>query len=115
MVIRVPFAKAIGDFNEGIVATDSDALPLIAEFSNGFTMVWIGYALYCVPVICALMGIRDTADLLPAVTTVSSTYATSYPSQVPRKMRAGQMRPEIPTYNQMWQSGQVGPYTNHLV
>lgn len=51
-------AKAVEGFNKYI---DEDGNGrLVAELSNGFTMVWVGYALYLVPLICAFAKIYAT-------------------------------------------------------
>ncbi|KAI0257522.1 hypothetical protein BJV78DRAFT_1278032 [Lactifluus subvellereus] len=54
LVIRMWFGKAVEDFNKAITHGGSNAPHLIAQTSNGFTMVWVAYAFYAVPLICAL-------------------------------------------------------------
>ncbi|KAI1797851.1 hypothetical protein LXA43DRAFT_982314 [Ganoderma leucocontextum] len=54
LVIRMWFGKAVEDFNAGIAKAGSDGPELIASTSNGFVMVWVGFAFYAVPVVCSL-------------------------------------------------------------
>jgi len=61
LIIRMWFGKAVEDFNNAIVKGGTDAPQLIAQISNGFTMVWVGYAFYAVPVICVLARLHVTA------------------------------------------------------
>ena len=57
-VVRIRFGKAVDDFNESIPYLSGP--PLTAKLSGGFTMVWVGYALHSVPLVCALMKIHFT-------------------------------------------------------
>jgi hypothetical protein len=61
LVIRRWFGKAVEDFNGAILGGGDNAPHLIAAISNGFTMVWVAYAFYGVPVICALARLHVTA------------------------------------------------------
>ncbi|KAI0304854.1 hypothetical protein BC826DRAFT_978601 [Russula brevipes] len=61
LVIRMWFGKAVDDFNEAIVKAGNSAPHLIAQLSNGFTMVWVAYAFSSVSVICALARLHVTA------------------------------------------------------
>ncbi|KAI0004301.1 hypothetical protein BJV74DRAFT_875995 [Russula compacta] len=61
LVLRMWFGKAVEDFNGVIIADGNNAPHLIAQISNGFTMVWVAYAFYGVPVICALARLHVTA------------------------------------------------------
>ncbi|KAF8481213.1 hypothetical protein DFH94DRAFT_738725 [Russula ochroleuca] len=61
LVIRMWFGKAVEDFNGAILGGGDNAPHLIAAISNGFTMVWVAYAFYGVPVICALARLHVTA------------------------------------------------------
>jgi len=55
------FGKAVDDFNESIELEGVNGPRLIAEISNGFTMVWVGYAFHSIPLVCALAKIHVTA------------------------------------------------------
>jgi len=61
LVVRMWFGKAVEDFNRGIQEAGNNAPQLIAATSNGFTMAWVAYAFYAVPVICALARLHVTA------------------------------------------------------
>ncbi|KAH9082045.1 hypothetical protein EDB83DRAFT_2503214 [Lactarius deliciosus] len=54
LVIRMWFGKAVEDFNKAITQSGSGAPHLIAQTGNDFTMVWVGYAFYAVPLNYAL-------------------------------------------------------------
>jgi len=60
LVIRMWFGKAVEDFNTAITEGGSGAPHLIAQISNGFTMVWVAYAFHGVPVICDLARLHVT-------------------------------------------------------
>jgi len=60
LVIRMWFGKAVEDFNQAIVEGGNNAPQLIAQLSNGFTMVWVAYAFYGVPLICVLARLHVT-------------------------------------------------------
>ena len=55
------FGKAVDDFNQSIELEGANAPHLIAGISNGFTMVWVGYAFHSIPLGCALAKIHVTA------------------------------------------------------
>jgi len=61
LVIRMWFGKAVEDFNKAISDEGSSGPQLIANTSNGFIMVWVAYAFYAVPLICALARLHVTA------------------------------------------------------
>ncbi|KAF9651388.1 hypothetical protein BDM02DRAFT_3154396 [Thelephora ganbajun] len=61
LVIRLWFGKAVDDFNQTIELEGDNGPHLIAELSNGFTMVWVGYAFHSIPLVCALAKIHVTA------------------------------------------------------
>lgn len=61
LVVRMWFGKAVEDFNRGIQEAGNNAPQLIAATSNAFTMAWVAYAFYAVPVICALARLHVTA------------------------------------------------------
>jgi len=54
LIIRMWFGKAVQDFNASIVAQGQQGPKLIASIGNAFTMVWVGYAFFAVPVITSL-------------------------------------------------------------
>ncbi|KAL1737162.1 hypothetical protein EV714DRAFT_265974 [Schizophyllum commune] len=55
VVVRMWFGKTISDFNTIIRNMDgNDAPELKAVEGNGFTMVWVAYAFYAVPLILSL-------------------------------------------------------------
>jgi len=54
LVVRMWFGKAVDDFNASIEAQGQQAPHLIASTGNGFTMVWVAYAFYAVPLIVSL-------------------------------------------------------------
>ncbi|THH15982.1 hypothetical protein EW146_g4584 [Bondarzewia mesenterica] len=61
LVIRMWFGKAVEDFNSAITKEGDGAPELVASTSNGFIMVWVAYAFYAVPLICALAKLHVTA------------------------------------------------------
>ncbi|KAF8814305.1 hypothetical protein BYT27DRAFT_7156930 [Phlegmacium glaucopus] len=54
LVIRMWFGKAVEDFNASITSQGQQGPNLIAAIGNGFTMVWVAYAFYTVPIIASL-------------------------------------------------------------
>jgi len=54
LVLFMWFWKAVDDFNNDISKLGSDGPQLIAATSNGFVMVWVGYAFYAVPLVSSL-------------------------------------------------------------
>ncbi|CCM01958.1 uncharacterized protein FIBRA_04031 [Fibroporia radiculosa] len=54
LVLFMWFWKAVDDFNTDISKLGSEAPDLIAATSNGFVMVWVGYAFYAVPLVSSL-------------------------------------------------------------
>ncbi|PCH33609.1 hypothetical protein WOLCODRAFT_93827 [Wolfiporia cocos MD-104 SS10] len=54
LILFMWFTKSVDDFNEDIVKLGSGAPSLIAATSNGFVMVWVGYAFYAVPLVSSL-------------------------------------------------------------
>jgi len=61
LIIRMWFGKAVDDFNQSIELEGANGPHLIAGISNGFTMVWVGYAFHSIPLVCALAKIHVTA------------------------------------------------------
>lgn len=63
LVVRMWFGKAISDFNTMIRAMDdSEAPQLKASEGNGFTMIWVAYAFYAVPLILSLSKLNVTSS-----------------------------------------------------
>jgi len=60
LVIRMWFGKAVQDFNNAVELQTASAPAIIAEISNGFIMVWVGYAFHAVPLVCALAKLHIT-------------------------------------------------------
>ncbi|KAJ7254074.1 hypothetical protein B0H12DRAFT_1184293 [Mycena haematopus] len=54
LILRMWFGKASDDFNDSIVLQGSDAPELIANVGNAFTMVWVAYSFYAVPLVISL-------------------------------------------------------------
>jgi len=61
LILRMWFGKASDDFNDSIALQGSDAPQLIASVGNAFTMVWVAYAFYAVPLIISLSKLNVTA------------------------------------------------------
>jgi len=62
LIVRMWFEKAIDDFNKSIVSQGKNAPELVAAAGNGFTMVWIAYAFYGIPLIASLAKINVQAS-----------------------------------------------------
>jgi len=54
LILRMWFGKAVQDFNTSIMVQGGQAPELVAEAGNAFTMVWVAYAFYAVPIIVSL-------------------------------------------------------------
>ncbi|KAF9241347.1 hypothetical protein BU15DRAFT_45017 [Melanogaster broomeanus] len=61
LVVRMYFGKAAADFNLSIQGQGTSGPQLIASTSNGFTMVWIGYAFFAIPVVVSLAKLHVLA------------------------------------------------------
>jgi len=61
LIIRMWFGKAVDDFNASIISQGQQGPKLIATTGNAFTMVWVAYAFYAVPVITSLTKLNVTA------------------------------------------------------
>ncbi|EPQ60788.1 hypothetical protein GLOTRDRAFT_68732 [Gloeophyllum trabeum ATCC 11539] len=61
LVIRMWFGKAVEDFNKTITKAGGSAPALVANTSNGFIMVYVAYAFYAVPLVCALAKLHVTS------------------------------------------------------
>jgi len=62
LVVRMWFGKAVEDFNASIEAQGQQGPQLVASTGNGFTMVWVAYAFYAVPVIVSLSKLNVTTS-----------------------------------------------------
>ncbi|CAA7266468.1 unnamed protein product [Cyclocybe aegerita] len=54
LIIRMWFGKAVQDFNASIALQGQQGPKLVASTGNAFTMVWVAYAFYAVPIITSL-------------------------------------------------------------
>lgn len=61
LIIRMYFGKAASDFNQSIQGQGTNGPQLIADTSNAFTMVWVGYAFFAIPVIVSLAKLHVLA------------------------------------------------------
>jgi len=61
LIIRMWFGKAVDDFNTSIASQGQQGPQLIAAIGNAFTMVWVAYAFYAIPVITSLSKLNVTA------------------------------------------------------
>jgi len=61
LVIRMWFGKAVQDFNNSIIAQGQQGAKLVANTGNAFTMVWVAYAFYAVPLIISLSKLNVAA------------------------------------------------------
>lgn len=61
LIVRMWFGKAIDDFNASIESQGQQGPQLIAATANGFTMVWVAYAFYAIPVITSLTKLNVIA------------------------------------------------------
>jgi len=59
LIVRMWFGKAVEDFNG---AAALQGLQLVASTSNAFTMAWVAYAFYAVPVIISLSKLNVQAS-----------------------------------------------------
>ncbi|KDQ63720.1 hypothetical protein JAAARDRAFT_29746 [Jaapia argillacea MUCL 33604] len=61
LIIRMWFGKAVEDFNQTIIEQGSNAPQLVASTSNGFIMVYVAYAFYAIPLVCAMSKLHVAA------------------------------------------------------
>ncbi|KAF8237821.1 hypothetical protein L208DRAFT_1450548 [Tricholoma matsutake] len=54
LILRMWFGKAIQDFNSNIAMLGGQGPKLVAQTGNAFTMIWVAYAFYTVPIIISL-------------------------------------------------------------
>jgi hypothetical protein len=62
LILRMWFGKAVQDFNSTVTLLGQDGPKLVADVSNGFTMVWVAHAFYAVPVIISLLKLNVAAS-----------------------------------------------------
>jgi len=62
LILRMWFGKAADDFNQSIVLEGSSGPQLIAAVGNAFTMVWVAYAFYGVPVVISMAKLNVKAS-----------------------------------------------------
>ncbi|KAJ7110182.1 hypothetical protein C8R44DRAFT_275226 [Mycena epipterygia] len=62
LILRMWFGKAADDFNDSIALQGSQGPQLIANTGNAFTMVWVAYAFYAVPLIVSLSKLNVKAS-----------------------------------------------------
>jgi hypothetical protein len=55
------FGKAVQDFNASIAAQGTQGPKLLATIGNAFTLIWVAYAFYAIPVIISLTKLNVTA------------------------------------------------------
>jgi hypothetical protein len=61
LILRMWFGKAADDFNNDIQNQGSKGPQLVANTGNGFTMIWVAYAFYGVPVVVSLAKLNVQA------------------------------------------------------
>jgi len=61
LVLRMWFGKAVQDFNASIAAQGTQGPKLLATIGNAFTLIWVAYAFYAIPVIISLTKLNVTA------------------------------------------------------
>ncbi|KAF7306954.1 hypothetical protein MIND_00488200 [Mycena indigotica] len=62
LFLRLWFAKAASDFNQSIALQGANGPQVIANMGNAFTMVWVAYAFYGVPVVISLAKLHVKAS-----------------------------------------------------
>ncbi|KAJ7220303.1 hypothetical protein GGX14DRAFT_434123 [Mycena pura] len=62
LILRMWFGKAADDFNQSIVLEGSAGPQLIAAVGNAFTMVWVAYTFYGVPVVISMAKLNVKAS-----------------------------------------------------
>jgi len=61
LILRMWMGKASDDFNDSIALQGSGGPQIIANVGNAFTMVWVAYAFYAVPLIISLSKLNVKA------------------------------------------------------
>ncbi|PPR06906.1 hypothetical protein CVT24_011596 [Panaeolus cyanescens] len=59
-ILRIWFGKAVEDFNATIISQGAQGPKLLARVGNAFTMVWVAYAFYAVPIVISLTKLNVT-------------------------------------------------------
>lgn len=62
LMARIWFGKAVRDFNDSIVNGGAQAPKLVATLGNAFTMAWVAYTFYAIPVIISLAKMNVKAS-----------------------------------------------------
>jgi len=61
LILRMWFGKSVDEFNRSIQALGSQGPPLVASVGNAFTMVWVAYVFYAVPIVISLAKLHVLA------------------------------------------------------
>ncbi|KAH7931009.1 hypothetical protein BV22DRAFT_23581 [Leucogyrophana mollusca] len=61
LIVFMWFGKAVVDFNQSIQGQGSNGPQLVAQTGNAFTMVWVAYAFFAIPVIVSLAKLHVLA------------------------------------------------------
>ncbi|KIY71597.1 hypothetical protein CYLTODRAFT_389979 [Cylindrobasidium torrendii FP15055 ss-10] len=61
LIVRMWYGKGVDDFNKSIQMIITNPPRVHADLGNGFTMMWVAYAFYGVPVIVALSKLHVKA------------------------------------------------------
>lgn len=61
LILRMYFGKAADDFNLSISGQGTNGPQLVANTGNAFTMIWVGYAFFAVPVVVSLAKLHVLA------------------------------------------------------
>jgi hypothetical protein len=61
LIIRMWFGKAVQDFNNSIIAQGQEGAQIVANIGNAFTMIWVAYAFYAIPLIISLSKLNVVA------------------------------------------------------
>ncbi|KAF5311745.1 hypothetical protein D9619_003229 [Psilocybe cf. subviscida] len=62
LIVRMWFGKAIQDFNASIIQQGKNGPSLQASSGNAFTMVWVAYAFYAIPIVSSLAKLNVTPN-----------------------------------------------------
>lgn len=54
LVIFMWFGKAADDFNQSVQGQGNNGPQVIATIGNAFTMIWVAYAFFAIPVVVSL-------------------------------------------------------------
>ncbi|KAJ3479929.1 hypothetical protein NLI96_g8717 [Meripilus lineatus] len=61
LVLRMWFGKSVEDFNKAILKGGQSSPQLVADLSNGFTMIYVAYAFYAIPLVSSLAKLHVTS------------------------------------------------------